>query len=164
MGLISQRSWSPKSTPENLPAKRLMNYPGLDRWLESNKNRLNVPEFHCSLGPKGQFHVNNVSQCQHAMLGSSIMKEVKARFASDGSGGDPVKVAIGVDYAYVTVGKKGDLCWDLHGHYSDLDKVLCEAKVGVKVSDFRVLTSAGYVSEFERLIKFADNCALAFQG
>ena len=64
------------------------------------------------------------------------MKELKARFASEECGGDPVKVAIGVDYAYVAVGKKGDLCWDLQGHYSNLDKALCEAKVGVKVSDF----------------------------
>lgn len=132
MGLISQRSWSPKSTSENLPAKRLTNYPDLDRWLESKRGRLKIPEFHCSLGPKGQFYVNNVSCGQYAKLGPSIMEEYRARLTSD----DPVKVAIGVDYAYVTVGKKGDLCWDLQGHYSNLDRVLCEAKAGVKVSDF----------------------------
>jgi hypothetical protein len=67
------------------------------------------------------------------------MKEVKARFTSD-EGGDPVKIAIGVDNAYVMVGKKGDLCWDLQGHYSDLDKALCEVKTGVKVSDFSLLS------------------------
>lgn len=95
-----------------------------------------MPEFHCSLGPEGQFYVNNVSHGQYAKLDPSIMKELKARFTSEEYGGDPVKVAIGVDYAYVTVGKKGDLCWDLQGHYSNLDRALCEAKVGVKVSDF----------------------------
>jgi len=121
---------------ENLPAKRLTNYPDLDRWLESKKNRLNMLEFHCSLGAEGQFYVNNVSQGQHARLHPSIMKEVKTRYTSDKYSGDPVKVAIGVDYAYVMVGKKGDLCWDLQGHYSNLDKVLCEANDGVKVSDF----------------------------
>jgi hypothetical protein len=149
---------------EDLPAKRLTNYPNLDRWLESEKNRLKVPEFHCCLGPEGQFYVNNVSYGQRVKLDPSIMKEVKARFDSDEYGGDPVKVAIGVDYAYVTIGKNGDLCWDLKGHYSDLDKALCEATTGVKVSDFPGFDFACHVSEFQRLIKLPDNCSLAFQG
>lgn len=139
-GSISQRSWSPKSTSNNLSARRLTNYPDLDRWLESKKNRLNLPEFHCSLGPEGQFYIN-MSYGQLAKLDPSIVKERKACFTS----GDLVKVAIGVDCAYVMVGKKGDLCWDLQGHYSDLDRALCNAKSGVKVRDFLVLTSAYYI-------------------
>ena len=94
-----------------------------------------MPEFHCSLGTEGQFYVNNVSYGQYGKLNPSIMKEVKARKARSTSD-NPMKVAIGVDYAYVAVGKKGDLCWDLQGHYSNLDKALCEAKAGVKVSNF----------------------------
>jgi hypothetical protein len=106
--------------------------------------------------------VNNVSRGQYAKLDLSIMEEFRARSASD----DPVKVAIGVGHAYVMVGKKGDLCWNLQGHYSNLDRVLCEAKAGVKVSDFPGFDFGLLCirSELERLIKLPDNCALAFQG
>lgn len=141
---------------ENLPAKRLTNYPDLDRWLESKKHKLKVPELHCSLAAKGQFYVKCVSHGYCARLDPSIMKEVKARVGSY-----PVNVAIGVDNAYVMVGKKGDLCWDLQGHYSNLDKVLCEANAGVKVSDFPgVDFSPGKGKANQR---FPDNCSLAFQ-
>jgi|SRR5579871_6983409 len=130
-------SWYLKSISENrVLAKRLKNYPDLDRWLESNKNKFNVQEFHCSLGAEGQFYVNNLSRGQYAKLDPSIMKEIKARFINDKYGGDPVKLTIGIGYAYVMVGKKGDICWNLRGNYSNLDKILCEANSGVKVSDF----------------------------
>jgi len=45
---------------------------------------------------------------------------------------DPAKIVLGVDGTYVLVGKKGDVVWDLKGHYGGLDRLLMESKFGVK--------------------------------
>ena len=47
---------------------------------------------------------------------------------------DPAKIVLGIDGTYVLVGKKGDVVWDLKGHYGGLDRLLMESKFGVKVS------------------------------
>ena len=92
-------------------------------------------DVHISLGPEGSYYANNGAG-EIYNLPDSITKEIQARLTSNNSyQHDPSQVAIGIDKAYVMVGNKGDICWDLKGRYGNLDKFLREAVSGVKVSD-----------------------------
>jgi hypothetical protein len=113
----------------------LSNYPQLEKWLEDEKEVPFKRDVHISLGPEGKYYANSGAG-QIYLLPGSISEEIEARLTSNNSyQHDPLQVAIGVDNAYVMVGNKGDVCWDLKGRYGNLDKFLREAVSGVKVSD-----------------------------
>lgn len=117
-------------------------YPQLKQWLDDEEEESFKEDVHFSLGPEGKYYANNGAG-QVYQLPDSIKKEIKARLTSNNFyQRDPSQVIIGIDDAYVMVGNKGDVCWDLKGRYGNLDKLLREAVSGVKVSDNLYLYSS----------------------
>jgi hypothetical protein len=116
----------------------LPNYPALREYLQKDENkvRFNKEEFYCSLGTEGQFYINNPGCGQYKLFhDQNLERDLTQRLDANGQwSSDPVKVTLGINGAYVVVGKKGDVFWDLKGHYGGLDKLLMEAKYGVQVS------------------------------
>lgn len=105
--------------------------------MESKKNTTlpGIVNFHCSLGPGGLCYINDGYNVQHYRLPASIIQELETRQnTKDNHTGDPEQIALGINGAYVIVGKNGYASWDLQGFYGSLDKALCEAKSRVKVS------------------------------
>jgi hypothetical protein len=118
----------------------LSNYPHLATYLEDKdrKSKFDYAGFNCSLGPNGSFYINNSATGQHHYnLDPSLERELDERLDASGKWPwDPAQVTLGLDGAFVLVGKKGDLFWDLKGKYVSMEKKLQETKQGVQVSKY----------------------------
>jgi hypothetical protein len=115
----------------------LNNYPDLVSYIQDeNRGReFDYSTFNCSLGPNGSFYINNSGTGEHyGRIDDALDKELKRRLDKIDWVGDPSQVTLGVGGAFVLVGKKGDLFWDLKGNYEKLDKELQETKQGLQVS------------------------------
>jgi hypothetical protein len=91
---------------------------------------MNFHKFHVSLTLEGEYFFNNEGFGRRYSNGlpTRLLKELKERPEDD-----PLFVALGIDNTFVLVGKKGDVFWDLKGHYGRLDQKLKELDCGVKV-------------------------------
>jgi len=107
-------------------------------WINSKKKTFGAGTpggFHCSLALEGDYYANFGQSLQNCQLSTAITREIKARTPTAQSyGGNPAHIALGVDYSYVMVGNKGDFCWDLKGHYGNLENLLKGADYAIRVS------------------------------
>ena len=114
-------------------------------WINGKKKTFQTSTpggFHCSLALEGDYYVNFGNTLQNCQLSTNITREIKLRTPSAQSySGNPAHIALGVEYSYVMVGNKGDFCWDLKGHYGNLEKLLKEADYAIKVSISGLTTS-----------------------
>lgn len=147
----------------------MSNYPELKTYLEDTdrKAKFDFAGFNCSLGPNGAFYINNSGSGQyHRKLDPSLQKELDRRVNEEGLWPyDPTHVALGLDGAFVLVGKKGDLFWDLKGKYAFLEKKLQETKQRVKVkivSEMQLMTadSKHRLSLFHRFMSIVMFCGM----
>jgi hypothetical protein len=115
---------------------RLSGYPLLKDCLEDEeKKKFNNKMFRCSLGIPPTFYMNASGVGQYKSFNEKALREeCKSRLEDASWVRDPAYVSLGIDHSWVLLGKKGDLLWDLKGHYTDLDKALQETTIGVRVS------------------------------
>ena len=129
------------SLTELVAVRQLDKYPVLESYLAGKfkEEKIKYDSMHVSLGPNGSFYINSsVGQHQNG-LDPKLQKELDGRLTPEGLWPwDPAQVALGVEGSYVLVGKKGDIMWDLKGHYASLETKLQEAKLGVKVGESTV--------------------------
>ncbi|KAK0257977.1 hypothetical protein LTS16_002046 [Friedmanniomyces endolithicus] len=122
----------------------LSNYPelseaynkGKDEWIQSR----DFSKIHCSLAQNGSYYFNNNSGAtakvgqSHDGLDARLGKEINSKLVGGKFVQDPQLVALGIAQSYILLGNNGEILWDLKDHYTDLEKVLQESKVGVEVS------------------------------
>lgn len=130
--------------PLTNPGNSLSNYPelseaynkGKDEWIQSR----DFSKIHCSLAQNGSYYFNNNSGAtakvgqSHDGLDARLGKEINSKLVGGKFVQDPQLVALGIAQSYILLGKNGEILWDLKDHYTDLENVLQESKVGVEVS------------------------------
>jgi hypothetical protein len=113
----------------------LGSYPRLATDLadEDSQKKFEPNKFHVSLGPNSSYYFNNTAFGQNAdKLDVKLDRHLTSRLTSDGHWDrDPIHVTLGCDGSYVSVGRDGDLLWDLKGGYASLETILQEATTGV---------------------------------